>query len=663
MLTAREISDKIHSYSPEVDTDIVMRAYAFAQNAHKGQKRFSGEPYIVHPVATALNLVRMQLDPVTVAAGLLHDVPEDTEVTLQQIREEFGDEVAFLVDAVTKVSRVKLKASQSEDGQEKTEGQVARELVAVENVRKMLLAMAQDIRVVLIKLADRQHNMETLAAVPREKRYRIAKETLEIYAPLAERLGMGDMKGRLEDLAFEYVDPAGHAWIKENAVPLYTETDRYLRKVMRFVEGELQVHGIDASVHGRAKHLYSLYKKAEAKGKDLHEIYDLIAVRIIVNDEHECYEVLGMLHAHWKPLLGRIKYYIALHKQNGNMSLHTNDFFLDGRVVEFQIRTKEMHRAAEYGIAAHWSYSSYKTGENASGRRLNWVQQLAQWQQELSSSQDFLEALKIDTFKHRIFVFTPRGEVKDLPVGATPLDFAYQIHTNVGDHTYGAKINGKLSHLSTELRNGDVVEIMTNPKSQPRPDWLDLVVTSSAKGHIRKALREQMVDEASDEKPEKTEAAISIPRAPKIKVGQQSEILVEGRGGYQVSLAQCCQPQVGDSIVGISSGKGITIHQRWCPNARSIGKAGQMVRVSWAGQADRQRAQLRMEAFDRRGLARDLAAMVTDAGWNIIGVRGDSLEDGIVSYSLLIELDEGLDLSDLMDKLRQHPNIFALERM
>lgn len=666
MLSAKQLTSRILIYSPEADTDLVARAYNFAKKAHQGQTRFSGEPYFTHPVATALTLIRMQLDPVTIAAGLLHDVPEDTEFTLDQVREEFGEEVAFLVDGVTKVSQVRLPDGESNEA--KTEGQMVREQAAVENLRKMLMAMAEDIRVVLIKLADRQHNMETLAAVPEEKQRRIAMETMEIYAPLAERLGMGAMKGRLEDLSFPYVDPEGYAWISELAGPLYAETDRYLRRVMRFVEQELQQQHIDGSVHGRSKHLYSLYKKVHAKNRDLHEVYDLIAVRILVKDIHQCYEVLGMLHTHWKPLLGRIKDYIALPKPNGYQSLHTTVFCLDGRPVEFQIRTEAMHRAAEYGIAAHWSYSGYKTGQSTNSKTLAWVQQLANWQQELSSSKDFLDNLKIDTFKHRIFVFTPNGEVKDLPVGATPLDFAYQVHTKIGDHTYGAKINGKLSHLSTQLQNGDVVEILTSPKSKPRPDWLDVAITASAKSHIRKALREQEATSVVQEKPLVIEEAIKVADEPVIKKDREikigtPEVLVEGRRGYLVHLAQCCNPQMGDSIIGlVSADKGISVHQRWCVNVRSISDPSKLVRVSWRGEEAKQRAQLRMEAFDRRGLARDLSAVISDAGWNIIGVRGDSLEDGIVSYSLLIEVDSNQDIQNLIDRLKQHPNIYLVEK-
>jgi guanosine-3',5'-bis(diphosphate) 3'-pyrophosphohydrolase len=665
MLTATQLVDKIKIYSPEADTEVVGRAYAFARQAHHGQTRYSGEPYFTHLVATALNLIHMQLDPVTIAAGLLHDVTEDTDTSLETLEAEFGPEIAFLVNAVTKVSKVRLGTPITDGAaQVKTDGQLVREQAAIENLRKMLLAMAQDIRVVLIKLADRLHNMETLIAVPEEKQRRIALETMEVYAPLAERLGMGEMKGRLEDLAFPFVDPEGFAWLNQQAAPLYAETDRYLRRVMRFIEGELEAQGITASVHGRAKHLYSLYKKVQAKDRDLQDIHDLIAVRILVDDVHGCYEVLGMLHHHWKPLMGRIKDYIALPKPNGYQSLHTTVFCLDGRVVEFQIRTQDMHRAAEYGIAAHWSYSGYKTGQTGLRKQLPWVEQLAKWQADLSNSQDFLEALKIDTFKHRIFVFTPQGEVKDLPVGATSLDFAYQVHTKIGDHTFGAKINGKLSHLSTQLQNGDVVEILTNAKSQPRPDWLDLVVTSSAKGHIRRALREQEPLELIVEKSEKiVEKPIVESEASNKAQIMDPEVLVEGRSGYLVHLAQCCQPKVGDSIIGLVAGdKGISVHQRWCTNVRNIGDMSRLVQVSWRGQEAKQRVHIRMEAYDKRGLTRELASAITDTGWNIVGVRGDSMDEGVVAYSMLVEADGSDDITGLIAHLQQHPNIYLVER-
>lgn len=674
MLTARQLSTKIHEYLPEADTSLMERAYAFAKKAHAGQTRYSGDPYFSHCIAVARHLVEMQLDVATIAAGLLHDVPEDTEISLEVIAQEFGDDVAFLVDGVTKLSKVRMSQQQVEQqGQtdQTDKAAVDREKVAMENLRKMFLAMAQDIRVVLIKLADRLHNMETLASVPEHKQYRIARETVDIYAPLAERLGMGEVKGQLHDLAFPFIDPEGYKWIKQASGPMYRNTEKYLRRVMNFVEQELSQRQIPASVHGRSKHLYSLYRKIQSKSRDFGEVYDLIAVRILVDDVSDCYEVLGLLHQHWKPLMGRIKDYIALPKPNGYQSLHTTVFCLDGKVVEFQIRTHQMHREAEYGIAAHWSYSAYKGGGLAQkGNRLAWVQQLARWQEEVSSNQEFLEALKIDTFEHRIFVFTPQGQVKDLPVGAKPLDFAYQVHSEVGNHCYGARINGKLSHLSTELRNGDVVDILTNPRSTPKQDWLDLVVTSSAKGHIRKALREQAAAETEvvDEPVrvvEITDAPKKVPTKTKKVLTQVAvpEVLVEGRRGYLVHLAKCCHPQMGDSIIGVvAKDKGISVHQRWCQNVKTVSDSSRLIRVSWRGLEAKQRASLRMEAYDKRGLARELASIVTDAGWNIVGVRGDSLEEGIVSYSLLVEVDSGDDIVHLLTQLRQHPNIYLVER-
>jgi GTP pyrophosphokinase len=531
---------------------------------------------------------------------------------------------------------------------------------ASENLRKMLLAMAQDLRVVLIKLADRLHNMQTLQAVPAHKRRRIALETMEVYAPLAERLGMGEIKGLLQDMAFPYVDPDGYEWVKAYSEQYYVQADHYLRQVMELMEGDLEAHHISGSVHGRAKHLYSLYKKLEAYNRDISKIYDLVAIRILVDDVPACYEVLGLLHQRWKPLVGRIKDYIAVPKPNGYQSLHTTVFCEDGRIVEFQVRTYKMHEEAEYGIAAHWGY---KEGVTPAGDKFSWVQQLAKWQEEVASNQEFMEALKIDTFEHRIFVFTPRGEVKDLPAGATPLDFAYQIHSDIGNHCYGAKINGKLSHLSTELSNGDVVEIQTSPKAKPRPDWLDLAVTTSARGHIRKALREQEI------KAQVVQPTVHVPVEKaqpkrKISLARIAEVLVEGRRGYLIHMASCCNPQPGDSIVGlVAGGKGISFHQRWFDNVKTIADNTKLVRISWQGDTKAMRISVRIEAYDKRGLTREIASMVTEAGDNIVGIRGDSMDDqGTVEYLLLVEVEDELAWQKLSDRLQSHPNIYSVER-
>lgn len=674
MLSAKQLVSKIKMYAPEANTDVVELAYQFAQKAHEGQMRHSGDPYFSHCVATARQLVNMQLDVTTVVAGLLHDVPEDTEISLEEIRAQFGEDVAFLVDGVTKLGKVRMSAEQVEQHsseEPKDKSVTDRELAAVENLRKMFLAMAEDIRVVLIKLADRLHNMQTLDAIPAEKQRRIAKETMEIYAPLAERLGMGEVRGELQDLAFKYVDPEGYAWISKAARPEFRNTEKYLRRVMRFVERELATHKIEADVHGRNKHLYSLYKKIQSKGRDFSDVYDLVAVRILVDDVPDCYEVLGLLHQHWKPLLGRIKDYIALPKPNGYQSLHTTVFCIDGRVVEFQIRTHQMHREAEFGIAAHWSYSQYKESPT-DGRRLGWVQQLAKWQAEVASNRELLEELRIDAFKHRIFVFTPRGEVKDLPNGATPLDFAYSIHTKVGENCAGAKVNGKLVSLSTALINGDMVEILTSSRAKPNQGWLDMVVTSGARSHIRRYLREAKASEeaVAHEKHPSVLAEPVVPppssAAPPIKLRPDSRgdgtVVVDGGTGYLVRLAKCCKPTVGDSIVGIVTiGKGVSVHQRWCANVRHVSDRGRLIRVAWSDD-DRQRVDLRVEVYDKQGLTRDIANILARRGVHIVGIAGEVLDEGIGTFNLTVDLPRHVTLDTLTMDLMRHKSIYAVDR-
>ncbi len=672
MLSAKQLVNQIHDYNPQVDTEIVERAYVFARKAHAGQRRYSGEEYISHPVAVARHLTRMQLDPITIAAGLLHDVPEDTDITLDQIEEHFGQEIAFLVDGVTKLSKVRMSQQQIDQSSQldsSNKAAVDREQTATENLRKMFLAMAEDIRVVLIKLADRVHNMETLQAVPEEKQRRIARETIDIYAPLAERLGMGEIKGLLQDLSFPYIDPEGYAWISKASAPLYRDTEKYLRRVMNFVEQELTQQKIPATVHGRSKHLYSLYKKIQSKNRDFSDVHDLVAVRIIVQEVSDCYEVLGLLHQNWKPLMGRIKDYIALPKPNGYQSLHTTVFCLDGKIVEFQIRTHQMHQEAEYGIAAHWSYSAYKGegAQNTKGSRLAWVQQLANWQNEISSSQEFMEGLKIDTFKHRIFVFTPNGEVKDLPVGAKPLDFAYMVHTKVGQSCAGAKVNGKLVTLNTVLSNGDMVEILTSPKASPKQGWLDMATTSSAKGHIRKYLREHQVEELDDDKTKikvDVDKVVNAPAPLRVRpvASQQDEVMVDGTKGYLIRLAKCCKPAVGDSIMGIVTvGQGISVHKRWCSNIQHVSNKGRLISVAWE-EDSKQRADLRLESYDKPGLTREVANILARHRVNIVGISGSTQDDGINVMTLTIDIPNQININTLVADLLRHKSIYSVEK-
>jgi GTP pyrophosphokinase len=466
--------------NPEYDLDLIRLAYDYAQKAHEGQTRKSGEPYIEHPLATATKLAEMGMDQATIIAGLLHDVPEDTNYSLVDIEKNFGPEVAKLVGGISKLGIIKYR------GIEKY----------AENLRKMFVSMAEDIRIILIKMADRLHNLKTLGSLPKEKQKRIAQESLEIYAPIANRLGMGQIKGEFEDLAFPYVYPEKYEWMKKEILPKIEVRMEYIQKVIKVVKKELEIQKIKViSLHGRAKRLYSLYHKLAKPhyDGDVSKIYDLVALRIIVPTISDCYQVLGIIHKLWKPLPGRIKDYIAQPKPNGYQSLHSTVFCLDGKIVEFQIRTPEMHEQAEYGIAAHWHYKETEKGPKNLGdkghtlpKKFQWVQDLVNWQKEIQDNQQYLQSLAIDFFKNRIFVFTPQGDVIDLPEEATPVDFAYHVHTWIGDHCTGAKVNNQMVSLEAKLKNGDVIEIITDKNRKgPSHDWLKFAKTSAAKGKIR----------------------------------------------------------------------------------------------------------------------------------------------------------------------------------
>jgi len=485
-LDLENLISEIKTYQPLADTSVVEKAYHFAKSAHAGQKRLSGEPYFIHPLATARNLVELKLDPTTIAAGFLHDVVEDTYTTIEQIQKEFGKEIALLVEGVTNVGKIKLRGN--------------REEIFLENMRKLFLVMAKDLRVVFIKLSDRLHNVETLKYVPEQKRKRIAQETLEIYAPLAERLGMGDLKGKLEDLSFPFVYPDEYKWVLEVSEKRYEETDRQLKRARGMLINELREANISAEVHGRKKHLYSLYRKLLLKDRQIDLVYDLVALRVLVNTVAECYEVLGAIHKKWKPLKGLIKDYISQPKPNGYQSLHTTVFGPEGKIFEVQIRTYEMHNVAEHGAAAHWDYSQRKSvvkndaaldgDRGVNGASFEWVKKLASWQRMTRDSEEFKNLLKNDFFAGRIYVFSPKGDVYDLPKGATSLDFAFCVHSGLGSSCVGAKVNGRLVSLNTPLENADLVEIIKSKnQSCPKRDWLEIVVTGEAKRKIRSSLK------------------------------------------------------------------------------------------------------------------------------------------------------------------------------
>lgn len=472
---------------------LITEAFTFADKAHEGQLRKTGEPYITHALAAAKILADIGMDATTIAAAILHDVPEDTERTLSDVEKSFGKEIASLVDGVTKLGKIKLRGS--------------REEYFLENLRKMFLAMAQDIRVVIIKLADRLHNMRTLDALPPEKQERIARETMEIYTQIANRLGIGEIKGELEDLAFKYLEPDHYAETKKIEETYLRKGDTYLKQVVTHFEKELKSEGIKfLSVNGRTKHLYRLWKKLVKHDMDITRVYDLIALRIIVPEIVDCYETLGAIHKHYRPLVGRIKDYISLPKPNGYQSLHTTVFGPEGRILEIQIRTPKMHDEAEFGIAAHWIYTErgrkgwrsliFGKREPTAGQspeKIEWIEQLREWQKEIGSdNEEFLKGLKVEFFKNHIFAFTPKGDIIELPEEATPIDFAYAIHSEVGDRTIGAKANGKIIPIDSPIENGAVLEILTTKeKKKPSSDWIRFVKTSSAKAHIRRALREK----------------------------------------------------------------------------------------------------------------------------------------------------------------------------
>ncbi|OGZ17669.1 MAG: hypothetical protein A2Z78_00300 [Candidatus Nealsonbacteria bacterium RBG_13_36_15] len=548
------------------DPILIERAFNFAKNAHQGQKRLSGDDYILHPLKVALTLADKKLDSKTIAAALLHDVPDDTPISFNEIEKEFGKEVAFLVEGVSKLSRLRYPKKYNLPS-------ILTSPVSprAENLRKMFFAMAEDLRVILIKLADRLHNMETLKYVPEEKQKRLALETLEIFAPIADRLGMGEMKVKLADLTFPYLYPKEYDWLMENVKEKYEKREKYLRKIEPIVKKILKEEKIiPLDVHSRAKSYWSLYQKLLRNDMSFERIHDLVALRIIVKDLDSCYKTLGILHKQFRPLMGRIRDFIALPKPNGYQSIHTTCFCLEGKLIEFQIRTPDMHDQAEHGICAHWAYKE-KIDPEVQRKQFIWIQQLKNWQKDIYKAQEFFEGLKIDFFKKRIFVFTPRGDVINLPEGACAIDFAYHIHSEVGMHCAGAKINGKLSQVSAPLKSGDIVEILIDKNKGPTRDWLKFVKTSLAHSRIRKELKNTLLESLKERiSPGKIAKQIlkkqgllirqRIKKAPRV-------ILIGGEVGISFAIAKCCKPQPGDEIKAfIATAKSASVHKAHCKN-------------------------------------------------------------------------------------------------
>ena len=684
MITASVLWDKLESlldYLPPQDREKVREAYRFAEEAHRGQLRKSGEPYITHPVAVAEILASLRMDADTVAAGLLHDTLEDCGVAPEELERRFGLAVRKLVEGETKVSKLYKLANL--EGEEKR----------AEDLRQMFIAMAEDVRIIIVKLADRLHNLRTLEHMPPEKQRRIAKETLEIYAPLAHRLGMGQLKWELEDLSFRYLHPEAYHALLSRIQETQEARERIVQKAMAALEEALRKDELlqaqlqSFEVTGRPKHLYSIWKKMERDKKALEQIYDLLAVRVILDpkptpteegrvlrQKQVCYHVLGLVHALWQPIPGRVKDYIAVPKPNGYQSLHTTVIALEGLPLEVQIRTREMHRIAEYGIAAHWLYKEGLTDPEEMRRRVSWLKNIQEWQQEFSSSREFVEAVTRDLLGGRVFVFTPKGRIINLPRGATPVDFAYHIHTEVGHHMVGAKVNGRIVPLSYELQNGEIVEILTSKSAHPSKDWLEFAKTRSAKGKIRQYFRTQerqetlergqgllerylkrrglpkpsdsQLEEAAKRlgiapSPEELYLALALnritpkqvaeklypkallkPEKPKPTPKNEWGIRLEQDLQAPIRLASCCEPMKGDAILGfVTRGRGVTIHRADCPNLRRILQGPEADRVMgayWEGVGGKV-ATLEVLAQDRAGLLRDVMQVVAEAGKSALG--------------------------------------------
>ncbi len=682
MVRFNDIVEEMLRYNPQADVDMLERAYVLSAKAHKGTVRLSGEPYLIHPLEVAHILTKMNLDVQSVASGLLHDTLEDSYLVKEELEQYFGKEVAGLVDGVTKISQIKM--SGSEDNR-------------AESLRKMILATSKDIRVILIKLADRYHNMQTLKFLSDDKQVEIARETLDIYAPLAHRLGIEWLKGELEDLSFKYLKPAEYRLISENLARKKRERDTYTAEVKELLRKRLEQVGLKCEVSGRAKRLYSIYRKTVQENLDIDQIYDITAFRVLVDTVKECYEGLGYIHDLFKPVPGKFKDYIALPKANMYQSLHTAVMGPHGEKIEIQIRTHDMHRMAEEGIAAHWKYKEGKAFDAKEDKMFAWLRRIIERHEEVKDNKEFLESFKIDLFPDEIYVFTPRGDVKELPKGATPVDFAYAVHSTLGQRCVGAKVNGKLVPLKTILKSGDNVAILTNPAHNPSKDWLKFVVTSKAKTKIRQSIkaeqRERSIElghsllekelakhdfslakmlksgeiqtlakEFSFDTVDDLLAAVGyglytplqvlgkvVPEVPKvgrlqkmlgsIRKSKDDAIKIKGIDGLVVKFAKCCNPIPGDRIMGfITRGRGLTVHLEECPNVHAYDDQ-RKIGVSW--EMDKEytySVRLRVSADDKKGLLSDITSIITSSKSNIINAQITTYPDKSATSVFEIEI-------------------------
>lgn len=712
-----KLISEVTKYNPEADIDFLKRVYAFAEKAHEGQRRISGEPFITHPRGVAEILAKLELDSITIAAGLLHDVVEDTDIALGEIEEQFGAEVALLVDGVTKLSRIEFKNKMEQQ---------------VENLRKMFFAMAKDIRVILIKLADRLHNMRTLKYMVPNKQREIAEETLEIFAPLAHRLGIFKMKWELEDLSLRYLEPEKYYALVDGIAKKRAEREAYIASVTDTLREKLQAVGIEADIQGRPKNFYSIYNKMVRQQKELAEIFDLIAVRVLVDSVKDCYGALGIIHTLWKPIPGRFKDYIAMPKSNMYQSLHTTVIGQHGEPFEIQIRTWDMHRTAEYGIAAHWRYKEGAKSDEDFEQKLSWLRQLLEWQDDMRDAREFMETLKIDLFSDAVFVFTPKGDVVELPAGSVPIDFAYRIHTQVGHRCIGAKINGKIVTLDYKLKNGDIIEIITTKQTNgPSRDWLNVVKTSESRNKIKawfkKENREENIVRGRDTldreikrlggepaellKPErltdilkkmnlfavddlfaavgngavtpqqvltrfrediKKDKALNLEELLKKEPRKNKKtashgIIVKGEEDVLIRLARCCNPVPGDPIVGyITRGRGVSVHRKDCRNIlqHESDETERMIEVSW-DQADSgsYHVHLELSAMDRAGLLTDVMAIITEMKISANWVNARGAKNRMATIDLVLEIHSLEQLEHIMNKIRRVKDVYDVWRV
>jgi GTP pyrophosphokinase len=705
-----ELLARVEPYDARLDLALITRAYEFAKVAHAGQTRRSGEDYITHCVHVAQILAELHLDSVTLASALIHDVIEDTPATIDDVREAFGEEVATVVDGLTKIAKVEFRTN--------TEQQV-------ENYRKLLLSMAQDARVIVIKLADRLHNMRTLDHLREEKQRRIALETREIYAPLAHRLGMATMKWELEDLCFKYLEPAAYRDLAARIAATRTEREELIERMRGPLAEELAVAGIDAEITGRPKHLWSIHRKMIKREKPYDEIYDLMAMRVIVDTVADCYHALGIIHNKWTPLQERFHDYIATPKSNLYRSLHTTIFGPGGRLYEIQIRTREMHRTAEYGIAAHWKYKEGQRKGDDVDETLTWFRQVLEWQQETKEPEEFMEFLRIDLFQDEIFVFTPQGDVKQLPRGATPIDFAFAVHSEVGLHCAGARVNGRITPLARELKNGDTVEVLTDAKQRPSRDWLAFVKTARARNKIRQWIKEEEFgssirlgrefiereirrakkEKVSEERFDQAAKALdyanrealfsalgrgelgpgavlrqlwpdapepAAPRKPPSAFdrlvsrvrGKPQSVRIQGMENLMVRYSQCCQPVPGDKVIGyITRGRGVSIHRVDCPNVLNLSESPERrVEIEWEADAsDRFFVRLVMEGTDRRGLLTDISSTISQTNTNIRSAEIHAEEMGMRG-EFVVEVENLDHLKRVIKAVRRIKGVISVER-